>query len=1321
LIETDTYAGAGPLPTRTAAVPTALRDRLRDSASPASAARQWWREHLTGIDPATSVTSLLNASFSPGTGRRAVPVPVPPSTARHLVEWTRGEHARLLTTLVVAAGVVTARYSGRTDILVSTVEFGTADEPRLLPIHLSDVEGQPVRRLLSRTGTRLKQALRTAPDLPRTNQTPLWTDLLGPQDRSAVAVCVEPVQRRPATPDLVVAGRLAAGGTVEVELDVAARVDGRIARQFAGHLARILTSMVEGTDRPARDLEILGRTELDAVLAHANHRRTSHPAEPVHTRVLSIAAADPDRTAMVFRDRRLTYAELAHAARAVAQRLDDAGVVAGDRVALFLDRGDLPGVAVLGAFLLGAVYVPIETRNPDSRIHFILDDCGANAIVTEPALVDRVPPAFAGVVITLDDSGTLAAASGPPRTGANRTAPAYAIYTSGTTGRPKAVLVEHSAFAATCAAYGPVYGIDREPPVALQLGSIAFDVFNGDLGRSWYHGGTLVVCPDDERTEVERLTDLIARERVTILESTPALINPLVDALVRRPDALSALQVLISSADAWRQQDYARARAALPDVRVFNTYGVTEASIDSTAYSPEAAELSTPYAPIGRPFPGVTAYVLDRWLRLVPPGVVGELCLAGDGLARGYLNRPALTADRFGPDPFHDGERIYHTGDLVRMDDSGHLEFLGRSDHQVQIRGFRVELGEIEHTLLRHPGIREAAVGTHPDRDGGIRLTAYIVTDGSAPNVSDLRRHCADTLPGYMIPATFVSISRLPLNPNGKLDRSALPEPENTRPETDTAYQAATTAKQQLIVDIWQDVLGIDRVGVNDNFFDLGGHSLLAIRVVARLTTALGTTVGVRTLFENPTVAALAVHTAAPSIQQAPTVPRTGQRGPRLAPIGASQRRLWFLEQWQPGTAVHNIPIVVRLRGRLDLSALSRALDAVEERHEALRTTVETVDGLPWQRIHAPNGIRLVQVDLRDQYDPATPPDRLEAVRRAVTTPFDLELGPLVRAVLVRIGDAEHILAVVVHHIVGDGWSLGIVFDELASFYGAFTNPFEMIDPPPPPLQYADVGAGRPGAPGNDLIDQQLAFWRSELTGVEPAQIPLDRPRPAKPTGVGAVVDLDLPVSLAGRVADLARQTSTTSFTVVLAAFELLLYRCCAHEQFLVGTVTAGRPHADLERVVGFFANTLPVRADVRGNPSFMELLVRVRDRLVNVLAAQDVPFDRLVAMFPEHRDPSRNPLFQVCIAMDNTGDNNVRLPGIEIVEERVEMGVSHFDLTLNLNLSETGLNGVFEYATDLFEPATIKELARSYVAILDQVVTSPQSAVSDISPAAGE
>ncbi|MFD9698194.1 amino acid adenylation domain-containing protein [Lentzea sp. NPDC059081] len=1282
--------------------------RVRATTTAAREAIASWQADGGAVEPVPALSRLFGGRPGPRTGTEIVPVRLDDHTSAALTELAAGAPVRLLAVLASAAGLVVARCANRDDLLVHTPSVGGTGAP-LAPLSVPGADGELVTSLVDRMTATASKALGVARALPAETAERVFGG-----HEPVVAVCVRPWQEMPDDVELVCVAE--PGGTgigLTLRFDTA-RVGDELIRRVAGWLATVLGQLVvPGT--VVRDVELMSADERETVLfGLCNAGLPELRAQPLHHRVREIALSRPDDLALVHGDRALTYAELHRAALVFADRIAGAGVVAGDRVGLLLHRGDLPVVAVLGCFALGAVYVPIDTRHPVERIRSMLGDCGARLLVTETSLRHKTGVGHTGRVLVVDSVDELTGEA-PERLGPGRDAPAYAIYTSGTSGTPKAVLISHGAFASTMEAYAGCYRLTGVP-VCLQLGSFAFDVFNGDLGRSLYAGGTLVVCPDEVRAEIDGIADLITRHRVTVLESTPVLVNPLAEALSRRPEALEHLEVVVSSADAWVVRDYDVVRKLIGDhVRVLNVYGCTEASIDQTCFAPEAFdERDRPnYVPIGRPMAHSTAYVVDERLRLLPPGAPGELCVGGHGVGEGYLGRDDLTARKFVADPFTRTGRMYRTGDLVRFLPSGDLEFLGRIDQQVKIRGFRVELGEVESVLRAHPAVRDVVAVALDDGAGSHRLVAYLVTDGDLPDVAGLHAFCGGFLPGYMVPSAFVGLAELPLSRNGKVDRAALPAPGAARPETGAPLVAPRTGLERTVAGVWADLLGLDEVGVFDDFFLLGGHSLIATRVVAALEELCGVRVPVRTLFDSPTVAALAEAMSALSPSLGVPAPRADPMPEGgLVPASATQTRLWFGEQWRPGTAVNTMPLVLRLRGALDVAAVRFAVDALVVRHESLRTVFRSADGVPLQLILDPFE---VAVDVVDETGRAgVPAGELAAVRAVLDEPFDLEQGPLLRARLVRTGDNEHVLAMAVHHLVADGWSIGILLAELEEHYTAACS--GRADPPAPlEWQYRHHARWQGEALTEEVVAEQAGFWRRHLDGVRDLVLPTDRPRPAEATGTGAAVRLDLPEGLVARASAFAREQGTTLFTVLLAAYEVLLHRYSQQDLFAVGTVTAGRSRAEFADVVGFFVNTVPVRADLSGSPTFRRHVAGVRSTVLDAFAHQDVPFDRVVAELSPPRNPGVPPIFQACLSLENEENTRTRFGDLAVSEEPVGLAGSRFDLLLELAARGGGLSGALTYATDLFDRATAERMARGFETVLAAALEHPDSRVADL------
>jgi amino acid adenylation domain-containing protein/thioester reductase-like protein len=720
------------------------------------------------------------------------------------------------------------------------------------------------------------------------------------------------------------------------------------------------------------------------------------------------------------------------------------------------------------------------------------------------------------------------------------------------------------------------------------------------------------------------------------------------------------------------------------------------------------------------PIANISIYVLDKQLNPVPIGIPGELHIGGVGVGRGYYNRPELTAEKFIPDPFsrEPGARLYKTGDLVRYLPGGIIEYLGRNDAQIKMRGFRIELGEIETVLDRHPGVRECAVLAREDVPGDKRLVAYVVVEQEwSLSSEDLQHFIKGTLPDYMMPAAFVFLDALPLSPNGKLDRHMLPAPDPTRPLQEVPFVAPRDLIEEMLTDIWSDVLGVERVGIHDDFFALGGHSLLATQVISRIRNTFGVALPLLALFEAPTVAGLVRHIKASQqgeheLSMPPLLPAS--RSENL-PLSFTQQRLWFFDQLEPSNPVYNISGAVRLRGSLHRKAVEQSIHEVVRRHEILRTTFVTVDGRPLQVIAPALTVPLPVVDLQVLSGEKQDAEVLRLITGEMQRPFDLSRGPLLRVNLLKLAEEEYILMLSVHHIVSDGWSTSVFVRELTALYAAFVNG---VSSPLPelPVQYADYALWQREWLQGEVLEAQLAYWKQQLEDLPALQLPTDYPRPVVQTFHGANQQIVLPRSLTAALRALSRREGVTLFMTLLAAYQTLLFRYTDQAKFAVGIPIAGRTESKLEGLIGCFINTLALRSDLSGNPTFRELLGRVREVALGAYAHQDLPFEKLVEDLQSDRDLSRSPLFQVMFALQNVPRGQVDLPGLTLTHLRVDSEPALFDLDMTLWESEDEIVGVLNYNTDLFHEDTIKRIRNHFQRLLEDVVEDAGQHLLDLS-----
>jgi amino acid adenylation domain-containing protein/non-ribosomal peptide synthase protein (TIGR01720 family) len=1055
--------------------------------------------------------------------------------------------------------------------------------------------------------------------------------------------------------------------------------DAATAARIVAHLQALLTALADEPETLA-EVSMLTAAERHRLTVEWNDTTEEFPApRPVHTLFEAQVRERPDDIAVLYGDSALTFAELGARANRLAWHLVEHGVAPGVPVGIRLPRGLDVVVAMLGVLKAGGAFVPLDPEFPAERVDFMLADTAAPVVVTEETLAAAAhhPATAPPSPVTPEDL-------------------AYVVYTSGSTGTPKGVMVEHRNLWHIAHAWDSRYGLSALRPRFACVASISVDLFFADLLRSVFFGGSLVVCPPETVADPPALLDLIARTGATALEISPSLARAVVEEATRRGSGLDTLRLLSVGSEGWRADDCAALlRQVGPDTLVVNAYGATETTVDATVFRP-APEMTGTLVPVGRPLANTRVYVLGPDLTPVPVGVPGELFVAGDGLARGYWQRPGLTAQRFLTAPW--GERLYRTGDLVRWQESGDLEFLGRADDQVKVRGFRIELGEVEAALAAHPEVARAAATVREDRPGVRHLVGYAVpAPGTAPTTAVLRAFLGRTLPAHMVPSVCVVVDALPSTPNGKVDRRALPAPD-TRPATGTPYVAPRTATEHVLAGIWAQVLGVDRVGVEDNFFDLGGDSILSIGVTSRIRTVLGAELSPRRLFDTPTIAGLAdaVEAGGPAqepIEPIETVHRTGP-----LPLSFAQQRLWFLDEFEPGGHEYHTITALRLTGTLDTAALAVALRGLVGRHEPLRTTFDTVDGHGVQRVHPPSDVDVHTVELTET---ELEPYLREDLRR----PFDLREGPLLRVLLARSADQEHVLVLTVHHIVTDGWSMEILAGELGALYTAAVRGVPATLPAPP-VQYADFAAWQRKQP----LDEKLAYWEHRLSGLEPLELPTDRPRPAERGPAGAVLPFEFPEDLSARLVELCRREGVTLFMALVAVTQLLFARYSGQRDVAVGTVTSGRNRAELARLVGFFVNTVVLRSEVDGSRSFTELLAQVRATVLDAFAHDDVPFERLVEALAPARDLSRTPLVSTMVVLQNNPGHALELPGLRVEEFIPPVASATFDLTLDFHERDGKLAGFAEYSTDLFDEPTIAAMIGHLRVLLTGIVDDPDT-----------
>ncbi|MGC5568929.1 amino acid adenylation domain-containing protein, partial [Streptomyces sp. FR-108] len=1345
-------------------------------------AREYWRERLAGITEATTL-GLEHTTGNQGRDERQVPLPAPVSAAG-LADFARRHRLTLNTVVQGAWALVLGLYAGRDDVLFGVTSSGRGgqldgmDEMvglliNTTPVRVSIDRDRPVADWLSALQDEQVRGRRY-------EHTPLVTiaecgelppgqalfDTVFAFENYPDQALVEGGQAGRYTGDdeglragtnygrdqsnypLGVIASSARELVIRLSYD-RAHYDDEAVERLAGHLGTVLEAIAADTGQYVGDLPVLTAGERDRLLREWNDTAVVLPAaNGVHELIAAHTDVSGDAVAVVAGERSLTYDGLLVRANRLAQRLRLAGVGPESVVALCLERGVDLAVAVLAVWQAGAAYLPLDPEYPVERLEFMLSDSGATVLIGHRSMAadlvtstatHATPHTAPQTVLWLDDPGTrreLAALPDVPPQG--RALPgqlAYVIYTSGSTGRPKGVHLSHRGLVSLATAQRTALGTGRDD-VVLGFAPFSFDASVWELVMALAAGATLVVAEAPERSDPDLLAALVARAGVSVATVPPSLLD------VLRPGDLDGMGTLVTAGE---RLDATLAAAWSGRHRLLNAYGPTESTVCATI-APIAPIGTTParelpgVPPIGAPIAGTRVFVLDAYMKPVPVGVAGELFIGGPQLARGYGGRPALSAERFVADPFAgDGSRLYRTGDRVRWPADGQLEFLGRADDQLKVRGYRVEPAEIESALAAHPGVRTAVV-TAFGEGGDRRLVAYLVPADQAegaPVAAELRAFAGERLPSFMVPSVFVELAALPLTPNGKTDRTALPEPDGVRTGSGNRYVAPGTATEELLAGIWERVLGVDRVGATDGFFDLGGHSLLAGQVVSRVREILGVELPLSALFDRPTVRGLASVIDSSARDAAPPVTAVPRDEP--LPLSFAQQRLWFLDQLEPGSPEYNMSTRVRLTGEVDLPALGAALDAIVARHEVLRTRlVAGADGVAHQVIDPPSALPLPVVDVSGCVRPQDEADCLFA--KDGLTPFDLARGPLVRATLVRLAADEHVLTLAMHHVVFDEWSDRVLRRELSALYEAFRtgapNPLA-----PLAAQYADVAAWQRRWLTGDVLDGQLGYWTAQLAQAPVLELPTDRPRPPVRSTEGAVARFTVAPETAEALRALSREHGSTMFMTLLAAFNVLLGRYGDTDDVALGTPVANRSLAETEDLIGFFVNTLVMRTDLSGNPSFTELLSRVRETALGAYAHQDLPFDRLVDALVTERDRSRTPLYDVMFSYvpeepgeggTTTGTTTGATTGTpsgtagsgtataDAVGEADAAGDPEqipvkFDLVLTLADENGSLNGELQYSSALFDATTAQRMTGHLVTLLDAAAADPDRHIGEL------
>jgi amino acid adenylation domain-containing protein len=1304
----------------------------------------YWRDALAGAPEELRLpVDRVRPAVASHRGHR-VPVGVPAGLHVRLREVAREQGVTVFMVLQAALAVLLSRLGAGTDIPIGSATAGRTDEAldelvgcfgNTLVIR-TDLAGDPtIAELLARVRTTSLAALANQ-DVPferlveelaperSLSRHPLFQALLTLQNIDSMTLGLTGVRAEGLSAGLAVAkfdldvlvgeafdddgDPAGLRGTLTAAADL---FDQESVERIAERWVRVLEALAGAPQTRCSAVSVLGETERRTVLADWNDTAADVPAATAPELFAAQVTRTPDATAVVSGGVELTYAELDARTNRLARYLVGRGVGPESVVAVSMERGVDLMVALLAVLKAGGAYLPVDPDYPTERIGFMLRDARPPVVLATTTAAAGLTGLTEAPVVMVDALGAELAGLAPDALDdADRRAPlsvahpAYVIYTSGSTGLPKGVAVTHSGLAGLVEGHARHLRVGAGHRVA-QFASASFDTFGWEWTMALLSGAALVVIPPEHRLG-DALTRFLAEQRVTHATLPPAVLATLPDG------SIDPSTVLVVAGEACPPEVMARWAA---DRVMVNSYGPTETTIDATSWrcDPAAAEVA-----IGAPVVNTRVYVLDEFLTPVPPGVAGELYVAGAGLARGYLHRAGLTGERFVACPFgRHGERMYRTGDRARWRHDGQLVFVGRTDEQVKIRGFRIEPGEIEAVLAGCPGVAQAAVVVREDTEGDRRLVGYVVPENPGDGLAEaVRRFAEDRLPDYMLPAAVLVLDVLPMTANGKLDRRALPAPDHT---ADTERRRPSSLPEELLCTAFAQILGLPEVGVDDDFFALGGHSLLAVRLMSRIRALLGVEVDIRALFEAPTVAGFAAGLTAAGPSRAAL---TARRRPDRTPLSSAQRRLWFIGQLEGPSATYNIPVALRLSGEVDREALGLALRDVLARHEVLRTVFPVdEDGEPYQRV-------LAVEDLTWELTVAevAPVELAGAVANASRYAFDLATEVPIRAWLFTTCGGEQALVLVTHHIASDGWSRQPLARDVSVAYAA-RRAGETPKWTPLSVQYADYAVWQRELLGaeddpDSVIARQVAYWRDALAGApEELALPVDRARPTLPSHHGHGVPLRVPADVHARLREVARTEGVTVFMVLQAAVAVLLARLGAGTDIPIGAAVAGRTDEALDDLVGFFVNTLVIRTDLSGDPTFAQVLARVRERTLAGFANQDMPFERLVEELAPERSLSRHPLFQVMLTLQNAARTTLALPGMRAEGMPAGLAVAKFDLDLNVGEvfdgqgAPAGIHGTLTAAADLFDPRTAGSIAERLVRVLDTLTAAPRTRLSGV------
>ena len=1368
--------------------PSGLRDIPIQYADYAVWQREWlqgevlesqlsyWKHRLDNSPPMLNLSTDRRRPARQSFCGASMPIALSESLTEAINELSRREGVTQYMTLLAAFNVLLYRYSTQEDILIGSpiANRHHAEVESLIGYFVNtfvlrtDLSGKPTfRELLHRVRyvclgayahqdlpfEKLVGELQPKRDLSRN---PLFQVMFILQnaprpEADASTINLEPYKVDTGTSkfDLTLSLRERQGrlvGFFEYSTDL---FDCSTIERMVGHLQILLESIVADPDQRISDLPILTEAERHQLLVEWNNTVGDYPTDKcIHELFEKQVEQTPDAIAVTFEEQRLTYRELNTKANQLAHHLQGLGVGPETLVGLCVERSLEMVVGLLGIIKSGGAYVPLDPSYPKERLAMMLEDAQVSVVVTQDRLLESAQQSTVSshplnVCLERDWNAIKEQRGDNLQNQASPTNLAYVIYTSGSTGKPKGVQINHRSVVNLLHSTQPLFRLNKSD-VWTGFHSYAFDFSVWEIWGCLLSGGRLVMVPLELTRSPEGFWDLMHEEKVTVLNQTPSAIRQLLaenskDANL--PGNMS-LRLIICGGEALPVE---LASSILKwGIPLWNFYGPTEATVWATIHEIKTIDARKSLIPIGRPLANIKTYILDSQLQAVPVSVPGELCIGGIGLARGYVNEAELTAVKFIPNPFggESSSRLYRTGDLARYLSDGNIEFLGRVDNQVKIRGYRIELGEIEVALNQYPGVRESVALAYNGplehwSDGentkseienlksDQRLVAYVVPEQPPPPSSiELCSFLREKLPEYMIPSTFVILDELPLTPSGKVDRKALPPPEDTRPDLEEQYLEPRTQVEGLVAQIWREVLKLDTVGVHDNFFELGGHSLLAIQIISRVRETFDKDVPLQAIFETPTIAGLAstvekaINGSSCDLPSIVPVPRDGP-----LPLSMAQEQLWLLDQMLPSTHFFNVPFVYRLSGPLDIEALEKSLFETIRRHEILRTVYPKVDGIPVGLIKEVSNFELQVTDLRDRASDDLVQTATDLILEARKQPFDLEKGPLIQTQLLRLADDKSFLLVTSHHIIIDQWSMRVLRSELVTLYKAFSRGAPSLLPDPP-IQFADFAHWERDSVESDFLKAQLDYWKKQLSGPLPVLQFRGMENPKNQISFRiSRCPIELDGDLFWGINTLARNERCTSFMVLLAALSAALFEHTGQTDIRIGTLVANRRRKETELTVGNFVNTVILRIRLSGKTTFRQLLGQARDVTLAAFAHQELPFEQLARTLERERGVDRPSLFQVLFMYQNMTALPVCMPGLTFAQFPMhhlgtdsDIAITAFDLIFDLRESSTMLTGSSTFKTEILDDGDVTDMIRSFKAILRCMLSRPEQNLSGVS-----